>query len=208
MISKYEQTIKKLISGNLRLSFSDVLSGNKQNAIIPFGIGFISIDYNDEDHNQEYVVNALYNQIMNHEGYPIEKPIVLSKECEEDLIITHMRMQESLLKDYPRCSFLAFRSKKSFFESQSITIRLNNFYECLSDSVNSPLEVSTLVNRNWGMDGEGYNDARALQMANDAMNHIRSTLINQAEMFFKEFYHYNIEEMKNEYKKCLEVRND
>jgi hypothetical protein len=102
-----------------------------------------------------------------------------------------------------RCWFRARISHEEIFKCNTIDIELSDFYGCLKDSVKKPL-VLRLRMRPLADFASAPNDEIVNYYAGDAMHRLKHAIILQAEQFFDEFYHYNIEDLRTAIKECIE----
>ena len=103
-----------------------------------------------------------------------------------------------------RCPFIATISDEKVFGTKTIDIQVGNFYECMKDCIEKPLSLRLRFDDSYHL---SFSDERLVFVAREeakrAMHQFRQAVIAQAEMFFGEFYHYNLDSMADAILYCI-----
>lgn len=102
-----------------------------------------------------------------------------------------------------RCWFRANIIDEKVFGRNQINIELSDFYGCLKDTVKKPLSIRLTMDSDIAKCGLSTHKI-AEEYAKKTMFDLRQAVIRQAEQFFDEFYHYNLEDMKEAIKECIQ----
>jgi len=104
-----------------------------------------------------------------------------------------------------RCAFRATINIDKVFGKKTIDIEMSDFYGCLRDSVEKPLRLRVAYDQDVLM-STNNKPMIAREEAKRAMYQFRQAVIAQAEMFFEEFYRYNVDLMADAILDCLQSK--
>ena len=106
-----------------------------------------------------------------------------------------------------RCWFKSEINRDQIFRSNTIDIRISDFYGNLKESIQKTLSLRIRMDAAINSYCTITNDEISNHYTKNAMHQLRQAVILQAEQFFDEFYHYNFEDMKASIKECLELED-